>query len=294
MKGILSRFQYKVIRSLIDDLNAHGIDYAIVKGCPLAYYKTGNPGSRDSTDVDLLISRQDIETVANLLEKNGFQTPHTPSREERIMMIASSHQILSYSKVIGKLYVDVDVNIDLFWGEYNGRRIDIKEFLGDVVWIDIYGCPVKTLPPLKAMLQLVLHHYKEMNSFFYLTGARPVKKRFFEDVYLLYKRYSQEITVEKLYNYGEYYNITPYLYYMFYYTRMVYEDPELDAFLEAFYSEEGIRLLNCYGLTEKERKEWKISFEERLDTDISMIVYDEMSEEDKTKLTLSKNLFGFC
>lgn len=289
--GIVSKLQYMAAKDLLDDLNASGVNYAIVKGCPLAYYKTGDPASRLSGDIDLMISRQNLGRVVSILEKNGFQSPYALNREERIMMVASSHQILAYYKDWGSLRVEVDVNFDLFWGEYRGKRIDVNEFLKDFAWIDIFGCKVKALPPLKALIQLILHHYKEMNSLFYLSGACAIKRRFFEDIYLLCKRYPEEITVKDLYYICSTYGIVPYVYYMFYYTRKVYNDQLLDVFVEAFCTKDGEKLIDCYGLTEQERKEWKIPFEERLDANVSESIYNEMTVDDMEKLALSRKLF---
>lgn len=209
------------------------------------------------------------------------------------MMVACSHQLLTYTKTIGQLPVEVDVNFDMFWGEYTGKRIDISQFLEDTVTMNLLGCEMKTLPPLKAMIQIILHHYKEMNSLFYLTGHHGYKKRFFEDVYLLCKRYPEEISVQKLYDISSEYGIIPYVYYLFYYTKKVYNDGILDAYLDTFRTDQGEELLDCYGLTKEERKIWGLSFEQRLECDVSDWVFKQMTKQDREKLTLSRKLFGF-
>lgn len=115
------------------------------------------------------------------------------------MLISHSHQVPPYNKKMGKLFSQIDINFDLFWGEYVGKRIDVAEFIGDTVEMEICGCRIRTLPLLKTMVQLILHHYKEMNSLYHLVDNIAIKKRFFEDVYLLIQRFPKEISVEKLY-----------------------------------------------------------------------------------------------
>ena len=85
----------------------------------------------------------------------------------------------------------------------------------------------------------------------------------------------------------------PYVYYIFYYTKELYNDNVLEPYLETLYSLEGEELLSCYGLTQQERKRWKINFEERLEQDISEYIQGEMTDKDKEKLAMSKKLFGF-
>ena len=293
IQNIYCRVQYTIARDLFQELNRIGFPYAVVKGGPLAYYKTGDPTTRVSGDIDILIPRQNVGEIKLLLRHMGYTTSYEPDRKEKILMMASSHQVLPYSKSRGSFELQVDVNFDLFLGEFNGKRIDIIEFLSDTVWMDIYGCKIRTLPPLKMLVQLILHHYKEMNSFFYLTHACPIKKRFFEDVYLLCKRYNQEISVESVYEISCRYHILPYVYYVFYYTKEVYNDSILDPYLVALYSFEGESLLNCYGLTEQERRVWKLDFMERLEQDISDYIQYDMSNSDREKLAMSKRLFGF-
>lgn len=92
-KEVFCKIQYMVSKGFFNGLDSCGIEYTIVKGCPLAYYKTGNAGSRLSSDIDILISRRDIDKVVGILEDNGFQSSYMLNRRERIMLVSNSHQI---------------------------------------------------------------------------------------------------------------------------------------------------------------------------------------------------------
>ena len=289
---IYNCMRYAIAKELINGLNMSGINYAIVKGCPLAYYKTGKAGTRVSSDIDILISRQDIAKVEKILADSGFQSMYNTDRKERIMVVSNSHQLPPFYKKMGKFCAWIDVNFDLFWGEYTGKRIDVREFISDTVEMEIYGCKIKTLPPLKTLIQLILHHYKDMNSLYHLTGHVAIKKRLLEDVYFLCKNFPNEISVNSLYEACCRYEILPYAYYMFYYARKVYADNLLDTYLEALWTVEGEALLDCYGLAEQELKKWEISFEERLDRDVSAFVYSRMNENDREKLERNRRIFG--
>ncbi len=80
--------------------------------------------------------------------------------------------------------IEIDLNFDIFWDEYEGKRIDIDEFLSDTIEMEIYGVKVKTFPPIKALIQLVLHHYKDMNSLFLLATRKSIRYDMFKDIRL--------------------------------------------------------------------------------------------------------------
>lgn len=65
--------------------------------------------------------------------------------------------------------------------------------------MEIYGVKVKTLPPIKAMIQLILHHYKDMNSLFLLATRKSIKYDILKDVYYLLKNNLDTIPLDELY-----------------------------------------------------------------------------------------------
>ena len=70
----------------------------------------------------------------------------------------------------------------------------------------------------------------------------------FKDVYYLLKNNLDTIPLDKLYAMSEEYEITPYMFYVLYYTGQVFKDKILEKYIEAFRTPEGEALLNCYGL----------------------------------------------
>ena len=152
--------------------NSIQIPYSLIKGDALSYLAYQSLGRRKYSDIDILIPRCNMKPFEKILISAGFRSTidMNNQRNTRIFCVSQSHQIPPYIKGIQNQKIEIDINFDMFWGEYEGKRIDISEFLSDTIEIDIYGCKVKTLPPLKAMVQLILHHYKEMNSIYHLAG----------------------------------------------------------------------------------------------------------------------------
>jgi hypothetical protein len=115
-----------------------------------------------------------------------------------------------------------------------------------MIEMDIYGCRVKALPPLKAMVQLILHQYKDLNSIFLLATRKNIKIDMFKDLYYLLKNNLDEITFNKLYAICSEYEIIPYVYYVLYYTGFLFKDGILEKNIAVFKTPEGEELLNCY------------------------------------------------
>lgn len=273
-----------------------GINYAVVKGEALSQQIYGDPGMRRSGDVDILIDKDDLRKLEQLLCNEGFEQ-HVPSgsneaRKNRILCLAYSHQIPSYHK--DKLWtrLNVDVNYDIFWGEYEGQRYPIKKFLDDVIETEIYGSRVKVLTIEKAFVQMILHHYKEMNSLFILYYRNCIRTKLFKDIYDMLRLNREVLDVKCIERLCEEYEIGAYVYYLLFFANKVFPNevlPGILAGLEMYRSED---VLNGYGLNSKERKKWKIPFEERLDNNrLGEMIAGEMTGEDWKKIELNHHVF---
>ena len=210
----LNMERYLQLKKILSDVT---VPYAVIKGEPLSLLCYNKKSVRNSQDIDILIDRQHISYFERLLQENDFirliNQNEFINRESRILCISQSHQIPPYVKETSNQQIDIDLNFDIFWGEYTGKRIDISEFLADTIVQDIYGVKVKALPPLKAMVQLILHHYKEMNSIYHLAGHNCINYNMFKDVYYLWKNNQEAISLEKLYSISSEYEIIPYVFY---------------------------------------------------------------------------------
>lgn len=199
-----------------------------------------------------------------ILNNHGFcQLTRKLTRYERIYA-NQAHQTFSYLKeVVGNTIV-IDVNVDILGGEYEGKRINIYDFISNPDKFNIYGFNAKVLRPLEALVALTLHHFKELNSLHQLARREhPYKAKLFNDVYNLIKN-NNCITARDFYIVCYDYEIIPYVYFVLYYTNKYIGNDVLSDYLTLFKTTEGTNLLECYGLTNRERKKWRISFEDRI------------------------------
>lgn len=286
----ISKLRFQIFSRIIPDIN--DFNYSIIKGETLSLQAYGSEGRRFGSDIDILTTRKDIANIESVLKAHGFNNvSHT--RNNRITMMTCSHQTVPWVKEVESLgQITVDINHDVFWGEYEGKRFDMEEFLLDAIKMDVYGVKIKTLPAVKTMIQLILHHYKDMNSIFLLATRKSIKYDMFKDVYYLLKNNIDIITLDKLYTMSCMYNIVPYVFYVLYYTGQVFDDEILKKYIEAFKTPEGEALINCYGLCDKEKKEWKFDFKTRLKSEnLYELIKDDLSEKDQEKINMNKRVF---
>ena len=274
-----------------------GIDYAVIKGEPLSMLCYGGYGLRHSGDVDILIDREHVTLLENILSQNGFRTKFIGEdievRKNRILCLSSTHQIPPYIKEKDNIITEVDINFDVLWGEYSGKRIPIKDVLKNTICMDVFGVEVKVLNSLYAFIQLLLHHYKDMNSIYLIATSNCIKYSMFEDIYYLLKNNGNEINIKDLMEIAEEYNILPYIYYVLYYTYQVFQEPFLKVYIENLYTQEGEELLEYYGLSKKERRRWGVSFEERLNANqLFKFIEKDLNKEDFIKIKRTKKIFG--
>lgn len=209
------------------------------------------------------------------------------------VIISGSHQITTWKKRISNnSYLKIDINFDVFWGEYSGTRMNINNFLDETIKIDLYGFSVKTLNPLNTMIQLILHHYKEMNSIYHLATHNSINVDMFKDIYYLWKNNIKSITLEALYDISVEYDIMPYVYYILFYVNQIYSDSELNKYVLKFQTDEGESLLNTYGLAKDEKKLWKVDFKTRLQTDdLYKLIQPDLTLYDREKLKRNIHIF---
>lgn len=290
----VNRFLYKAAEKFLNDLD--DIPYAVIKGVPLSYIAYGNTGTRHTSDIDILIDKKNLNKIESRLRDYGFSQgieDKKELREKRIFCFAKSHQLLPYEKKFGKISVQIDLNFSLFWGEYTGEKIDISSFIEDRMPIKIYESNIYVLQPEKALIQLCLHHYKEMNSIYLLANHNSIYMEMFRDVFYLLNNTAYIVNSDKLVDLCREYHVEQYIYYVLYYTETLYSNSKIKDIIERLQSESGQYLLDKYGLSANEQKVWKVDFETRLQTEnLYTIIEKDLQKQDLQKIEINRRVFG--
>lgn len=282
----INALRYEALRPVFEDMQ--DMEYAVVKGEALSLAAYGELGKRTSNDVDILADKEDVYDIEQILVTHGFtseEEDQKKSRRMRIFLMANSHQTIPYAKKYKGTDIKVDVNFGILWGEYEGQRIDIREFLKGSTEAVIHGIRTKVLSKEKTLLHIILHNYRDVNStYLLLRRKRPIYERVYKDIFLIMDSMTDE-ELGTLIGLSRCLMVDAYVFYMAYYTNRVFPSKNLVFVMEQLRSDEGMALLNVYGLNELERHQWKCSFEERYNhIEMKDYILDQLGLEEIRKL----------
>lgn len=288
--------RYKNCENVFELFEQNHIPYAVIKGAVLSNTAYQNPYCRYSGDIDILVSRKNINIIKQLMYSVGFTqgkvTNHgiVPySRQEVLFQASASHQMAPFVKETNnKLcpYINVDINFDIMWGE-SKQKTDMDLVLKHTQKIKMFDVAFQKLTPEMELISLCLHHYKDMNSL-YLLYERGLDLGHFCDIYFFLK--NGNIDISKLYDLCETFNVGKYIYYCLYYTNIIFKDAGLQTLLELLHSDEAEELLPCFGLDDSERHTWQIDFDVRLfDTHMKDYLENVLSEEWLNKIKINQS-----
>lgn len=284
------KVQYQYLLSLLKE--KADFPYAIIKGEALSCQAFGEPRKRQSNDIDLLIEKQNLKKLESILLEDGFTTGSL-TRQEQVIAKAFSHQTAPYQKKLSFGTLLLDINYELLWGEWDGPRPLVADFLKRREILPIYDLEVPALSISDAFLQLCLHHYKDMNSLYHLAQYNPITRRAFQDIAAFWQRRRDELDWTALTSWMDAYQLKPYFYYILYYTAKACEMPALAQQVSSLKTPAGEELLEQFGLARAEKKRWPLPFEERLDNPgLPQIVRQLLTPADKEKLKQNRKIFG--
>jgi len=287
VNGAAAKTRYKACEGVFADLQ--NIPYAVIKGAVLSGEIYGSPKYRMSGDIDLLIAPEDADRVKAILTDHGFVQGRVEndnivpySRQELIYQRTFTHQTAAFVKPTGvKLcpFVNVDVNLDIFWGE-SSRKADMRAFLSHTEPYTVCGVEIRKLRPVHEFISLCMHHYKDCNSL-YLLADRGVKLSLFCDLY--YYLINVRPDVDELTKACETLGVGDYVAYCIHHTRRLFgglNEYQLDADGAAY---------NCFGLTEEEYKHMEFGVSDMvLDEGLRKRLIDTFSEQDWKKIEANR------
>jgi len=170
---------WSALEEILRVFNQANIEAIPLKGIFLAEYLHGHIGIRSSSDLDVLVRREDFPRAKNELARIGYVATRRPYSEEFIGSFLRHQGFSKPESSHNRTYLEIH------WNFYLKRP---KEFDMSPVWknatsISINGFRVLTLSPSDTLLHLAinlrLHGYLSL--------------RLFGDIYALMARYQEEI-----------------------------------------------------------------------------------------------------
>jgi hypothetical protein len=259
----------KVLRSL----NASGIRYAVRKGPVLidAVYK--DPGIRRMADLDVLISRSDLDRFGDALAGVGYAQGHQSRNGELVVPFERETQLywrlnvqnaLPFIKIAQRDDVEVfvvDPCLSLFQS-FSAAAASAEEFLERVVPTEIYGEPSFALEPLDRFLDLCVHLHKEAVGLYYIEAGKAFTVMKFLDVAESLRALAPQ-ALEQFPGRVEQYNCADSVYFALHHTALLYPGSVPPALLNRL-RPASLDLLEEYGQLDGKPARWDRPFAERL------------------------------
>lgn len=147
------------LTKIVEKLDKEGIRYCLLKGPVLGQYLYGNSELRPSKDLDILVAKQDVIQVVNLLQRINFATDFFGLKDVDWKALFSCYHHI-------ELY-DGHVRIELHWKLKSSKYqvfddFDTENLIQRAVQKDFEGLKVYTLAPEDEFFYLVAHgsiHY---------------------------------------------------------------------------------------------------------------------------------------
>ena len=291
--------RFKSCAPFFAEINNSDIKYALYKGAVLSAGAYGEPYFRKSSDFDLLIDKNDVHAVKEMLINSGFVQGRVRddkiipfTRGENIFHTSMTHQTAPFVlKTDSSLspFVNIDINFNIMWSE-SINVIDMNSLLAETELLEFYGVAVKALPMCVDFVSVCLHHYKDANSIYQIYNGK-LRLSLYSDIYFYIKNNHNKLPPESILNICKKLNVTEYVYHCVYHANLIFGDDILSPYLTALRTPLGDSLLSTYGLSAEDRRKWKMPFLDRLfASDFHERFIAELNENDIKSIEMNQKM----
>jgi len=187
---------------LTKKLQQADIEVIPYKGISLSQLAYGDINSRESSDIDLLIKRKDLETIGRILEKDNYQAQFTfPSFLRPLMLrLYSEYNYDSYtSEGVRKFHVEPHLRLG---SKMYQTAIEFASIEPLTVQGELLGTPMRLLTPEGLLLTTCIHHGGNSDSWQYLklvTDIAAILERHGEELqWMDLLQVAQQLKVENI------------------------------------------------------------------------------------------------
>lgn len=226
--------QNKWINLISKNFDKNNIEYVFLKGSILnnTLFKYG---SRVSNDIDILIKKEDIEKVTNLLNNLEFIQGKYDYKNKKIIEFSQeeiNNSILTRGETASFVKksenpaietIDVDINFSIDWNPNNEEIVNyfIKERIKIIKNDNIQ---IFSLNYNHYFIELCIHFFKDSSLIDILKKRKVLDLYKFVDIYYFIRKYFNKINVNNLYEEISRYNLEKYIYFSLSYITEVFPD----------------------------------------------------------------------
>lgn len=264
----------KALNYLAEILEGSSFPYALLKGAKLL--ELYPEGTRTSNDIDILIEREHIPAITELLLQNGFYQGYIRNnvfqkaeRRDIVNALLNRGETTPFVKEVNwdsMQYVEIDVNISVDETSHQKSNV-VKQMLKNIVpGIHTERELLSTLDTADFLIHLCTHLYKEASVYQWVERGRDLSLYKFLDIYVFWKHCVKQEYVRLVKDRAEEYGVKEAVYYTLYHTNQLwdFEDDGLDALLKEMWDVDKEMLDIVYDPVSKSRYRYEDEFETRL------------------------------
>ncbi len=142
--------------ALLDALEDAGAPAVAWKGPVLAAYVYPGPDLRSFHDLDIIVRRQDVAGVLEVLQERGYSA--VPGRD-----LPDQERLRSAEQDLTMENPETGILVDVHWGRvqrYHSAAMDCEVLWGESEPMDLHGSTIRALAPDTLLLALALHGAK--------------------------------------------------------------------------------------------------------------------------------------
>lgn len=264
----------KALNYLAELLEGVSFPYALLKGAKLLeiYPK----GTRTSNDIDILIEREHIPVITELLLQNGFCQGYIRNnvfqkadRKDIVNALLNRGETTPFVKEVdwdSMQYLEIDVNISVDETSHQKSHV-VKQMLQNIVpQIHTEKSLLFTLDPADFLIHLCTHLYKEASIYQWVERGRDLSLYKFLDIYVFWKHCVQEEHIYLLKKRAEKYGVCEAVYYTLYHASQLwdFQDDRMDILLKEMSEVNKDMLDTVYDPVSKRLYRYEDEFETRL------------------------------
>ncbi|MCI8388391.1 MAG: nucleotidyltransferase family protein [Clostridiales bacterium] len=226
----------KCLSTVSDILDGVNFRYAFLKGAYL--YSAYPKGLRTSNDIDIMLERDSLNDICELLKRSGFIQGNIrngrlvpASRVEIINSMINRGETVPFIKKVDlpKMeFCEIDLNFSLDYKPVQDSVI-ISDFLDN----SRLENNVKIFSPIDFLIHLCIHLYKEATIMSWVDMQRDLSLYKFCDIYLLTHKWMNEAFAAQLEQRVKRYGLEKECCYALHYTKLLFDiqDEALDKLL---------------------------------------------------------------
>ncbi|MBQ6687478.1 MAG: nucleotidyltransferase family protein [Bacilli bacterium] len=195
--NFIKNYNFFMLKKICSDFNKLGIKYIVLKGCVLSYLLYDDPRRRTSSDIDIFVFKEYLETAIQYMENNGFVNLNKE---------IAHHKKVVHHYVFNNNICSVEIHKNILIPQIN---IDESYLKNTLQQYNIQGVEIYSFSITAILVHLFYHLYMDvyishLTHYEVITrGGLPKSKRFMYRIYeivLYVQKYRKTINWEEFYN----------------------------------------------------------------------------------------------